>query len=77
MKIFYYTIEKQLNNYDDIEETNGWKYVNIYKVEKNKVVTIVTYSEVHNTVDSAEFVSSELERLNIITSSDIINLVEL
>ena len=38
MKKLYYTVEKQLNQYGDVEETNGYKTITVYDVINNEIV---------------------------------------
>lgn len=36
----YYTLEKQISNLDNVEETNGLADVNLYKIENNEPIKI-------------------------------------
>jgi hypothetical protein len=40
MKKLYYTVTKQLNDFDGIEQTNGFKDIHIYDIVNNKPLLI-------------------------------------
>jgi hypothetical protein len=47
MKTLYYTVEKELQQVDNFEETTGFKTVTVYKIEDNKPTKFFTL-EIHN-----------------------------
>jgi len=40
MKTLYYTVEKELQDIDGIEETTGYKFVRLYDIVNNKPLLI-------------------------------------
>ena len=56
MKKLYYTVEKQLNQYGDIEETNGYKTITVYDVINNEIEKCFTFEALNeeNTVGSID-----------------------
>jgi len=77
MKTIYYTVEKQLLQYDNVEETNGWKYINIYEIQDNKMTTIKNYLDVENSVNTEEYICKQLVTLGIISKYDTVKLINL
>jgi hypothetical protein len=56
MKKLYYTVGKQLNQYGDVEETNGYKTITVYDVINNEIVKCFIFEVLNeeNTVGSIE-----------------------
>ncbi len=49
-KKLYYTVEKETENIDSIEECTGNKTITVYEIEKNELKTLCQiYSYNHNT----------------------------
>jgi hypothetical protein len=36
MTKIYYTVEKELQSYDSIEETTGWKTIQVYEIQNDQ-----------------------------------------
>lgn len=56
MKTLYYTVTKQLNDYDRVQETNGFKDIILYDIVDNKPKLVVEIE--------AENEYSDLDELN-------------
>lgn len=74
MKTIYYVIQKQLENQDGFEETNGWKYVRAYEIQNGKLVNVAEL-EIENSDNTEKELLQELEDKNIITTR--VNLIQL
>ena len=58
--ILYYTVEKQLQDVDGIEETTGLKTVNVYSIVDNKIVKFFDL-ELLNTENTEKAINGYLE----------------
>lgn len=74
MKTIYYVTQKQLDNVDGFEETNGWKNVRAYEVQNGKLVSVAEL-EIENSDNTEKELLQELEDENIITTR--VNLIQL
>lgn len=61
MNKLYYVIEKQLDYYDDIGETNGWKYITVYKIIGGAAIVKLFELNVENTENSEEAIQDHIE----------------
>ena len=69
MKTVYYTVEKELQNVGDIEETTGYKDINVYFIENNIPKLLVTFF-IKNTESSEEIIIEKLWDAKILTEAD-------
>ena len=75
MKKFYYTIEKQLHSYDNVQETSGWKYVNIYSIENN-TPKLVGNLDILNETNTEVAIAEKLEKEGL-AGTGLIHLIQL
>lgn len=76
MKNFYYVVNKQLESNGDVEETNGWKDVRVYRLENNEMLLIVDF-EIEMEENSKEAVDEMLFDESYVTIGEQINLIQL
>ena len=62
MKKIFYTVEKQLQDVGDVEETTGWKYITVYHIINDDIQEMLTL-EVENDVEFDEFLRNHLEEV--------------
>lgn len=74
MKTIYYVIQKQLETFDEVQETNGLKDVRAYEV-KNGKLELICELELDNSDNTESYLMSELEEQNLIQSKP--NLIQL
>jgi hypothetical protein len=60
MKTLYYTVTKQLNDIDGVEETNGFKDIRIYDIIDNKPL-LITEIEAENEYSSLDEINHFVE----------------
>jgi hypothetical protein len=70
-KNLYYIVEKQLDDVDGFQETNGWKNIRVYEISDNKLIEVADF-EVENTessnvaiLDNIEFEGFEIELIEL------------
>lgn len=53
MITLYYTVEKELQKIDGVEETTEWKDISLYKIEDNqpKLITTIQAENEYSTID--------------------------
>lgn len=73
MKQLFYVVEKQLNDVDGFEETNGWKTITVYKIEDNQPKQVCEF-EAHNSDNSIEEIQTWLDNNNDETEYEFIQL---
>lgn len=74
MKTIYYVVQKQLETFDDVQETNGLKNVRAYEIKNNKMLLISEF-ELDNSDNTEKMLLIELESENLIHTRP--NLIEL
>lgn len=73
MKTLYFTVEKELQNIDGIEETTGYKTITVYDIVENKpkIVVEIQAENEYSTVDELEhFVENLLQEEDFETHLD-------
>lgn len=66
MKKFYYTVEKELQSYDnESEETTGWKTVWVYDMVNNEPVKFATL-ELENSDNTIKAIKNHLDENGIV-----------
>lgn len=73
MKTLYFTVEKELQNIDGIEETTGYKTIAVYDIVENKpklVIEIEAENEYSTTDELAHFVENLLQEEDFETHLD-------
>lgn len=74
MKTIYYVVQKQLETFDEVQETNGLKNVRAYEIKNNKMLLIAEF-ELDNSDNTEKMLLIELESENLIQTRP--NLIEL
>ena len=59
MKTLYYTVEKELQQVGDIEETTGIKTITVYDILDSEIATIVSF-EIENDENSKDAINGYL-----------------
>jgi len=73
MKTLYFTVEKELQDIDGIEETTGYKIITVYDIVENKpklVVEIEAENEYSTTDELEHFVENLLQEEDFETHLD-------
>lgn len=76
MKTFYYVVEKQLESVGDVQETNGWKNIRIYRIENGEMI-LVSEFQIEEFEDSEESVDEELFDNSYVAIGEQIKLIQL
>lgn len=60
-KKLYYTIEKELMTIDDVQETTGFKTINVYEIEHDTPGTLCVINDVDNDYNSRKAIQEWLD----------------
>jgi hypothetical protein len=74
MKTIYYVVQKQLETFDEVQETNGLKNVRAYEIKNGKMLLISEF-ELDNSDNTEKMLLIELETENLIQTH--VHLIEL
>lgn len=61
MKTLYYTVEKELQNVGEVEETTGYKDIRLYDIVDNKpiLITEISAENGYDTIDELNYFVEE------------------